>query len=372
MARDEWPELITGRRPLVEVRYIPGDGVLVARGGRWLLLGPAGVIAPEVLDQLWDDLGRPSASSRALTTVHQHLDGPPLAWLDAATSDTYSESGGIVERDGDGYRLSVGPPSAASEMRLLEGVVAASSVQVTIVVAPPTVGPGGPSGVLIDGIPPEILAPRPAPPAAYDETSDALTDSQPDSQPDFDHDHHTVRRDPVPLGVGGSPPGHLEQSTSDTVLAVRCRQGHLTDPLGTGCRVCGEAVPDQEPQRVLRPPLGILQLPDGPPLPLDRPVVFGRQPSPSGPGDWPHLVTLPQDSTYLSRRHLRIDLDGWHVLAEDLASRGGTTVSAPGRDPERIRAYEPFLLENGTTLDLAGAYQLTYLTTIPAGNEDSP
>jgi pSer/pThr/pTyr-binding forkhead associated (FHA) protein len=73
-------------------------------------------------------------------------------------------------------------------------------------------------------------------------------------------------------------------------------------------------------------------------------------------------VGLPPDSTYLSRSHLRIDLDGWHVLAEDLSSRGGTTVFAPGCDPEMIRAHEPYLLEHGTVVDLAGAYQLTYLS----------
>ena len=88
-------------------------------------------------------------------------------------------------------------------------------------------------------------------------------------------------------------------------------------------------------------------------------------PGAEGPGDWPHLVPLPHDSTYLSRLHVRIDLDGWHVLARDLGSRGGTTLFAPGRDPEKIRGHEPHLLESGTTLDLAGAYQVTYLSTVP-------
>jgi hypothetical protein len=115
---------------------------------------------------------------------------------------------------------------------------------------------------------------------------------------------------------------------------------------------------------VLRPPLGVLRLPDGEPVLLDRPVVLGRRPVPSGPGDWPHLVRLPHDSTYLSRLHARIDLDGWHVMAQDLGSRGGTTLFAPGRDPERIRGHEPHLLESGTTIDLAGAYRVTYLSTV--------
>jgi hypothetical protein len=61
--------------------------------------------------------------------------------------------------------------------------------------------------------------------------------------------------------------------------------------------------------------------------------------------------------------HLRVELDGWHVLALDLGSRGGTIVTAPGRDPERIRPGEPHVLEHGTTLALAETYRVTYLTT---------
>jgi hypothetical protein len=156
------------------------------------------------------------------------------------------------------------------------------------------------------------------------------------------------------------------------VLAVRCPAGHLSDPVAPTCRSCGTAVPAQEPQRVLRPPLGVLRLPDNTEVLLERPVVLGRRPAPSGPGDWPHLVSLPVDSTYLSRNHLRIELDGWHVLACDLGSRGGTTLFAPGRDPERIRAHEPHLLEHGTVVDLAGAYQVTLLTTTPAPAPSAP
>lgn len=365
----------------MEVRYTPGDGVLVARAGRWLLLGPSAPVRPAVLDQLWDDLAQPAARSLALATVRLHLDGTSLAWLDAATGETLAESGGSLTRHGDRVELTVpasrpGSPTATG-LRLVEGVVAAAALQVTGAVPLPR-GAADPTGSVIDGIPPEILAASaPARPAAYDATPEAAAGAAGDAgaehgtvtrRPtpgDSDHDRHTRLRAAATTPGPGTAPGHLEQPTSDTVLAVRCGQGHLTDPLGGTCRACGAAVPRQEPQRVLRPPLGVLQLADGGVVPLDRPVVLGRRPAPDGPGDWPHLITLPTDSTYLSRRHLRIDLDGWHVLAEDLASRGGTTIFAPGRDPEKIRPHEPYLLEHGTTLDLAGAYQLTYLSTGP-------
>lgn len=343
----------------MEVRYTPGDGVLLARGERWLLLGVPDPAAT-VLDQLWHDLGQPAGLGLAVATIRHHLAGTPLAWLDARTGDHDADGGATVTSHGDRWELSLGGPSSATWLRLVEGVVSAGSLQVTGSV--PAVGDvPSPSATVIDGIPPEILAPQqtvrreaPAPaPAALPE--------------DTDHDHHTRMRSPsAATAAPAATTSHLEQSTSDTVLAVRCDLGHLTDPLMAVCRTCGHPVPPQEPSRVLRPPLGVLQLPDGEAVLLDRPVVLGRRPAPSGPGDWPHLVRLPHDSTYLSRLHARIDLDGWHVLAQDLGSRGGTTLFAPGRDPQKIRGHEPHLLENGTTLDLAGAYRVTYLSAIPS------
>ncbi|MEJ7794895.1 MAG: FHA domain-containing protein [Nocardioides sp.] len=340
----------------MEVRYAPGDGMLLARGERWLLVGvsdPADVVP--VLDQLWHDLDQPAGFALALATVRRHLAGASLAWLDATTGDHDAEGGAAVTSHGDRWELTLGTPATAATMRLVEGVVFAAALQVTGNVPVAGEVPSA-TGAMIDGIPPEILAapreaPTPPPTALPQDTT---------------HDHHTRTRSGTgPTGPPAPTTSHLEQSTSDTVLAVRCELGHLTDPLMTMCRACGNPVPPQEPARVLRPPLGVLRLPDGESVLLDRPVVLGRRPAPSGPGDWPHLVRLPHDSTYLSRLHVRIDLDGWLVMVQDLGSRGGTTLFSPGRDPEKIRGHEPHLLESGTTLDLAGAYQVTYLSTIP-------
>lgn len=358
----------------MEVRYAPGDGVLLARGERWLLLGD-NQVTPLVLDQLWHDLDQPAGITMALATVDRELAGAPWAWLDATTGDHGSGCGAAVTSHGDRWELDLGRPAPVATMRLAEGVVSAVAVQVTGNLPAPGGAPS-PTGTVIDGIPPEILAAaRPTHAASYDAAP--ARPPEPSIEPrtvrrehpvpappeDTDHDHHTRARSPGLPGAAST--SHLEQSTSDTVLAVRCGVGHLTDPLMTVCRSCGEPVAPQQPARVLRPPLGVLRLPEGEPVLLDRPVVLGRRPAPSGPGDWPHLVRLPHESTYLSRLHVRIDLDGWHVLAQDLGSRGGTTLFAPGRDPEKIRGHEPHLLESGTTLDLAGAYQVTYLSALP-------
>ena len=178
-------------------------------------------------------------------------------------------------------------------------------------------------------------------------------------------------------GFGGSEPDaegmpvyrselsdHLRQSTQETVLAVYCPQGHVTPAYTPTCRVCATAVPPQDPQRIPRPLLGGLRLPTGELVPLDRGVVFGRRPAAVPDAhDWPHLVHLPQDSTYVSRMHLQIELDGWLVLARDLGSRGGTTLRIPGRLPQRIRANERYVLEPGHALDLADVYEITYEVT---------
>jgi hypothetical protein len=152
---------------------------------------------------------------------------------------------------------------------------------------------------------------------------------------------------------------HLHQSTHETVLAVKCGAGHPTPPYSAHCRVCGADVAPQEPQRVARPSLGRLRLPNGQHVPLDRGVVLGRRPAPLPEGEeWPHLVELPTDSTYVSRLHLEIRLDGWLVMARDLGSQGGTTLKVPGRPPTRIRAHESYILEPGHALDLADAYEV--------------
>ena len=113
-----------------------------------------------------------------------------------------------------------------------------------------------------------------------------------------------------------------------------------------------------------RPRLGTLHLPDGERVPLDRGIVIGRQPAPvPGGAEWPHLVRLPPEATYVSRSHLSIELDGWLVMATDLGSRGGTTLRAAGRTPERIRGHEPYVWEPGEVLDLADSFEIVYEVT---------
>jgi hypothetical protein len=153
----------------------------------------------------------------------------------------------------------------------------------------------------------------------------------------------------------------LREHTHETVMAIYCPQGHVNPPYAPTCRVCRTAIARQDPQRAPRPLLGRLRLPTGETVPFDRGVVLGRKPVPVNPhAPLPHLVAVPQEASFVSRMHLQIELDGWLVICRDLGSRGGTTLTMPGRAPERLRAMEPHVLEPGCRVSLADQYEVAY------------
>lgn len=362
----------------METSYVGGPGILLARGRRWLLLDDDP--SADRVHDWWTMLGDSGPVRDRLVAaldIAYPLHDVSLVFVDlddAGPATTWGQ--GRVEPRGQSQILSVGVSSAGGPRPLLAGVVSAASVTVYA----PAVTPIS----LIDHIPDEILhSSAPAPthrtffrPATYDIDEEAAT---------------TMPRVPLPESVTNPPESpeeleaemaaaaasvfqsgssdHLRQSPSETVLAVHCPNGHVTPAYTPACRICQAPVPPQEPRRIPRPQLGGLRLPTGELVPLDRGVVFGRKPVPvPGSNDWPHMVHLPQDSTYVSRMHLQIELDGWLVLGRDLGSRGGTTLRIPGRLPQRIRANERYVLEPGHSLDLADSYEIVY----EISPEDSP
>jgi len=104
-----------------------------------------------------------------------------------------------------------------------------------------------------------------------------------------------------------------------------------------------------------------LRLSTGDVITLDRGVVMGRSPRTDFDGEErPHIVRLPSGDGEISRTHLQVSLDGWHVLVTDLQSTNGTLVTLPGRNPERLRPGEQFPIQFGTVVTLADDIYFRY------------
>src|SRR5262249_53845603 len=118
----------------------------------------------------------------------------------------------------------------------------------------------------------------------------------------------TIDRSRLPTPDGDAVAG-------PAVLAVRCPAGHLSPANAGYCRVCRAGIPAQEPVRVARPPLGVLRLSTGDVVALDRGVVLGRAPEGTElpAADRPHVVRLAHAGGDVSRAHVEVSLDGWHV-----------------------------------------------------------
>ncbi len=404
---------------VVETRYAVGDGLLLGAADHWVLMTDPH--DEDVVDELWAVISQArgregSTTEQVLAVVEKAFGGDPpaLAVVDLANgaSTSISRGRGHVRVSGPDRILSLDGGADLSALptmrRLVGGVVSASRASLKPVSHPQAHGaevssapppPLPPGGVLIDGIPDAILAatapdgpparPRQRVAARHDydigdtgDTGDtgSLTDTtEPDpgfveriSQGTHTTIHPPQDHDRSHLGDGSDDhdgstvhrpdlASHLQHEATDTVLALNCPAGHLTPPDSRMCRVCRQPVAPQEPRRVPRPTLGGLRLPTGEVVPLDRGVVLGRKPAPLRDStDWPHLVHLPSDHTFVSRMHLIIELDGWNVLARDLDSRGGTTLTMPDRDPEQMRAGESYVLAPGAMLDLAEVYEIRF------------
>ena len=165
---------------------------------------------------------------------------------------------------------------------------------------------------------------------------------------------------PEPTSTEGEQPGAAEPM----VLAVRCSVGHLNAPHATRCRVCGQDLPSQQPEQTARPALGHLRLSTGDVVTLDRGVLIGRAPRADVTGPrTPHLVRISSPDNEISRNHVEIVLDGWHVLVRDLGSTNGTTVALPGSSPVRVRPGDQQTIEPGTTITLADQVSMVFEVT---------
>jgi len=171
--------------------------------------------------------------------------------------------------------------------------------------------------------------------------------------------------DQVETEPDASAEPQAESGSRPLVYGVDCKNGHFNDPRVPYCAVCGIALVQRTltPYKGPRPPLGVLLLDDGMTLTLDTDYLLGRDPEraaevTSGKAR-PAKVTSPDGS--VSRRHLRVALDGWDVNLIDLGSVNGTQIQPPG-DPNfyDIPPNEPVSIMPGTTIRIGVSRTMRY------------
>ena len=212
----------------------------------------------------------------------------------------------------------------------------------------------------IKGTMPGAGAVHPAPPAAHAAPA-PLTSAVPPPPPPVSavvheppvlpHTQHPTPvarfRDPAPQGT--------------EVLARSCFFGHHNPPAHTVCARCGGGL-SPAAHLVERPSLGRVEVSTGECLDLSVPVVVGRFPQAQTAGSpiAQRLVTVPSPSQDISRSHLEIRLDGWHVLIVDLDTVNGTTLLRPGHPLRRLHPLQPTPVGDGDVVDLGDGITLTF------------
>lgn len=167
-----------------------------------------------------------------------------------------------------------------------------------------------------------------------------------------DHDGHTVLAESLP--EDHRPPTMPPEPGPGQVYASLCPAGHPNAPYAGDCRVCGTPIPSGEPVLVDRPTLAVLRMSSGAVIELDRRVIVGRAPSVSrvASADVPHLVTVASPHGDVSRSHVEVRVDDWHIVVTDLNSTNGTEIHAPARPVQMLRAGTGVVVEIGWQIDL--------------------
>ncbi|TQJ35893.1 FHA domain-containing protein [Arthrobacter sp. SLBN-122] len=182
---------------------------------------------------------------------------------------------------------------------------------------------------------------------------------------DPDHDGQTVMKSSLPGAVSGqatnAPAVQQDAAGGPLVLARVCAQGHANPPTRAQCSACGGALlPDAV--QVARPRLGRMRLSTGELLDLDQSMVIGRQPSVSRVqgGVMPRLVQVASPGGDISRSHLEVRLEGWHVMLCDLKATNGTVLVREGQPPRRLAQNEMAILLDGDIAELGDNISLRF------------
>lgn len=180
-----------------------------------------------------------------------------------------------------------------------------------------------------------------------------------------DHDGQTLMRSDLQNLSGVAAPAETRAeppaTTGPMVLARVCPQGHANPPTRSACSRCAAPLAS-DASEVKRPSLGKMRLSSGEVIELDRPVIVGRQPAASRvQGNvMPQLVQVRSVSGDISRSHLEVRLEGWHVILGDLKATNGTMLIREGQPPRRLGQGESMILLDGDIADLGDGVSLRF------------
>jgi hypothetical protein len=232
------------------------------------------------------------------------------------------------------------------------------------------VGPPSASEPLIQGVP--GMTPSPVPVSAVVETPAPISppDPVPPGTAEADNDgtddvsFMTVSR--ANLGKRKSILRSTVAPSGPTVHGVWCEAGHPNPTTAAVCRSCELPLDQVNAVSMPRPVLGTLRFSNGVEVELDRSVIIGRSPKAErvSAREIPRLVALPSPDKDISRNHLEVKLDGWHVIVVDLGSTNGTVVTLPGQSPERLRSSVEQPISPGTVVTIAE--EITFVYELPS------
>lgn len=163
-------------------------------------------------------------------------------------------------------------------------------------------------------------------------------------------------------GADAQPaPAAAAPNSGPMVLARVCADGHANPPTNAECATCGRQLPS-DARQVPRPQLGVMRISTGEVVQLDQSLVIGRQPSVSRVpgGGMPRLVQVASPGGDISRSHVEVRLEGWHVMLCDLKATNGTVLVRQGQPPRRLAQNEMAILLDGDIAELGDDISLRF------------
>lgn len=205
-----------------------------------------------------------------------------------------------------------------------------------------------------------IIKPRPAGPAI----------AAPLAEP-VDDEHTIIRGSSIPKsrpssGLDAKDGTENSVSLNEFILARSCSKRHANPPTASTCRECGERLTAQA-QQVRKPAMGRMIVSDHGGTSeyaheLNRSVVLGRQPSAAAvkSDTEPRLLKVESPSGDISRSHLHVHVEGWHVQLVDLGATNGTVLLREGQRPRRLSRHQEIMLINGDVADLGDGVSIRF------------